>query len=113
MTTKDEKDVDKIDKLVRTLHGLSVDDSNYAVAYARLLVAAPTVADRILPPLRWTRSSGGGHRVSGLHSASPSARSQQSTRGGLSLRRVQSFVSYQLCPSCAHDQHLVHRHHAM
>ena len=29
------------------------------------------------------------------------------------LRRVQSFVSYQLCPSCAHDQHLVHRHHAI
>ncbi|KAF5352336.1 hypothetical protein D9756_006303 [Leucocoprinus leucothites] len=109
-TSKQEKE---IDKLVRTLHGLSVDDSNYAVAYARLLVAAPNVADRILPPSRWTRSPSSGPTLAIPHShpATPFPQSNGGVVCRPALRRVQSYVSYQWCPSCA-DQHAVHRNRA-
>ncbi|KAF7784905.1 hypothetical protein Agabi119p4_1070 [Agaricus bisporus var. burnettii] len=87
-STKQSKDVDK---LVRTLHGLGVDDANYAVAYARLLVAAPAVADRIEPPLRWTRSPA----LTVLSAPNSPAVTNRQT-----LRRAQSYVSYQWCPNC-------------
>ncbi|KAF9449711.1 hypothetical protein P691DRAFT_790576 [Macrolepiota fuliginosa MF-IS2] len=104
---KQDKD---IDKLVRTLHSLNVEDSNYAVAYARLLVVAPSVADRIRPPARWSPPA----RSSTLSVQHPSPRIHAPHTTGESkycrqtLRRVQSYVSYQSCPTCA-DQHVVHR----
>lgn len=109
MQLDSSKQSQDIDKLVRTLHGLGVDDPNYAVAYARLLVTAPAVADRIQPPPRWTRSSAN-NSLSVPHSPSPTMTPHI---GGSSpcrqtLRRVQSYVSYQWCPNCA-EQHVVHR----
>ncbi|KAJ3574440.1 hypothetical protein NP233_g1772 [Leucocoprinus birnbaumii] len=106
---KQEKD---IDKLVRALHGLSVDDSNYAVAYARLLLAAPNVADRIPPPSRWTRSHTNEDSSSVIQPPprTPVGHPNDTARCRPTLRRVQSFVSWQYCPSCV-SQQSAHQHH--
>lgn len=45
---------DSVNNLIRTLQALRVEDPNYAVAYARLLLVAPVVADRVAPPYRWS-----------------------------------------------------------
>ncbi|KAF9439840.1 hypothetical protein P691DRAFT_768739 [Macrolepiota fuliginosa MF-IS2] len=44
----------QINKLVKELHKLNVEDSGYAMTYAHLVLTAPEVADRIQPPMWWS-----------------------------------------------------------
>ncbi|KAF9444026.1 hypothetical protein P691DRAFT_807982 [Macrolepiota fuliginosa MF-IS2] len=44
-----------IKELVETLHRLDVEDSDYAVTYARLVITSLETADRIQPPAKWSQ----------------------------------------------------------
>ncbi|KAF8816293.1 hypothetical protein BYT27DRAFT_7277147 [Phlegmacium glaucopus] len=49
MDTKDE-----VEELTTKLHGLNMQEAAYASTYARLVLVAPVLADKIPPPAKWT-----------------------------------------------------------
>ncbi|KAF8802582.1 hypothetical protein BYT27DRAFT_7109957, partial [Phlegmacium glaucopus] len=45
---------DEVEELTTKLHGLNMQEAAYASTYARLVLVAPVLADKIPPPARWT-----------------------------------------------------------